>query len=78
MAFRGQYSSFYCSPRILICVFQFSTSNLFPKCQRVIDGNLTGFKAMDDGRGCAHDDKNGNFEELTSYAHLVSLMKSSV
>ena len=37
-----------------------------------------GLKAMDDGSGWAHDDKNGNFEELTPYAHLVSLMKSSV
>ncbi len=35
-------------------------------------------KAMDDGQGWAHDDKNGNVEELSSYAQLVSLNRSSV
>ncbi len=27
---------------------------------------------MDDGKGWVHDDENGNFEGLSSYAHLVS------
>ncbi len=30
---------------------------------------------MDDGKGWAHDDENGNFKVLSSYAHLVSLIK---
>ncbi len=29
-------------------------------------------------RGWVHDDKNGNFKRLSSYAQLVSLMKSSL
>ena len=30
---------------------------------------------MDDRQGWAHDDENGNFEELSSYAQLVSYCK---
>ncbi len=36
---------------------------------------------MDDGKGWAPDDENGNLEVLSSYAHLhdlVSLMRSSM
>ncbi len=35
-------------------------------------------KAMDDGKGWAHDDENGNFEVLSSRSHLLSLMRSSI
>ena len=35
-------------------------------------------KAMGDGKGWGHDDKNGNVEGLSSYAQLVSLKRSSV
>ncbi len=44
------------------------------RCNDIAKGALL-LKAMDDGKGWAHDDENGNFEGLSSYAHLVSYYK---
>ncbi len=49
----------------------FAWSNMNSPVQGEVPNRDSPLKAMDEGKGWAHDDENGNFEVLSSYAHLV-------
>ncbi len=55
-----------------------SKHNFVPEISKInfnykIKSLLHSVKPMDDRRRCPYDDKNGNFEELSSHANLLLL-----